>query len=277
MSDAATLSGGAWESLLPLTNVQTVRVGRVARSTDAARSSTLINVAYAADTALSVVALSRHNLRSNALWRVRGGADVTFATSVVDSGWVSVWPEQWEVNVLPAGHPNATTRRLTDGQINALDPKRDAIYLLPTEVACRYWRIEMDDEGNVDDYLEVGRLIMAPRFVPSYNFSVGAEFGFVDNTTSNKSDSGALFYNVKPKGRSLSMSFINLPDREAYTVFRDMMEQLGVAGHLYLVTQATDTTSLQRRSFLGALRQLSSVQYAAAGYSAVPVVVDEVL
>jgi hypothetical protein len=190
---------------------------------------------------------------------------------------MDVWPAQWPVGVLPSGHPNATTRKLTDAQIDALDPKRDAVYLIPSEVSARYWRIELDDEANTDGFIQIGRLIMAPRFVPTYNFAVGAEFGFIDNTTSNKSESGATFFTERPKGRCVTMAFQNLPDLEAYTVLRDMMENLGTAGQLYFVTNAQDVETLQRRSFLARLRQLSSVQYAAAGFSTVPVVVDEVL
>ncbi len=275
VSDVAMLSGGLWT--LPLSNLQLARVGRIARSTNADLTSTIINVAYAAATAISIVALSRHNLRSAARWRIRGGSDVTFATHTVDSGWLDVWPEQWAASVLPAGHPNAATRLLTDAQIDALDPGRDAVWLPESEVTARYWRIELDDTTNADGYLDIGRLIMAPRFVPTYNYAVGAEFGFVDNTTSNKSESGSQFFNVKPKARSLAMSFVNLPDKEAYSVVRDMIEELGIAGQLYLVSQANDVESLQRRSFLGTVRALSSVQYAAAGYSTIPLVVDEVL
>jgi len=275
VSDDATLSGGLWT--LPLSNVQLARVGRIARSTNVDLTSTIINASYAAATPISIVALSRHNLRSAAQWRIRGGSDVTFATHTVDSGWMDVWPEQWAANVLPAGHPNAATRLLTDAQIDALDPKRDAIWLPDSEVTAQYWRIELDDTTNTDGYVDIGRLIMAPRFVPTYNMAVGAEFGFIDNTTVNKSESGSQFFNVKPKARSLAMSFVNLPDAEAYSVLRDMIEQLGVSGQLYVVSRANDVEALQRRSFLATVRTLSSVQYAAAGYSTVPLVVDEVL
>lgn len=277
VSDAATLSGGNWLSALPLANLQDERLAKPARSVDTALTDTIINIDHAASTAISIIALVRHNMRSAAQWRIRASASADMSSPLHDSGWVDVWPEQWPVGVLPSGHPNAATRLLTDAQIDALDPKRDAIYLVPTEVSARYWRIEISDELNADGFIQVGRLVMAPRFVPSYNFAVGAEFGFIDNTTSNKSESGATFFTERPKARALTMAFQNLPDAEAYAVLRDMIENLGTTGQLYLITNALDTESLQRRSFLGRLRQLSSVQYAAAGYSTVPLVVDEVL
>lgn len=277
LSNVGTLSGGAWLTALPLANLQNSELGRVARSTNTDLASTIINHTYSAATALSVVALVRHNMRSAATWRIRASAVSDFASTVYDSGVLNVWGPQWPAGVLPEGHPNAATRLLTDAQIVALDPPRDAVHVPPTEVSARYWRIELTDTSNTDGYVQVGRLVLAPRFQPAYNFAVGAEFGFIDHTTVNTALNGARYYDVRPKGRSMSMQFQHLPDRQAYTVVRDMLEQLGQAGQVYVITDPDDVESLQRRSFLATVRQLSAVQYAAAGYSSIPLVVDEVL
>ena len=277
VGDTAVLSGGSWRAALPLSNAQTKFLSERARTTNADLTSTIINIDHSAATALSVVALVRHNMRSAAQWRIRASANSDMSSPVLDTNWMNVWGVQWDAGVLPAGHPNAATRLLTDAQIVALDPPRDAVYVVEPEVSARYWRIEIADELNADDYIEIGRLVLAPRFQPSYNFSVGAEFGFVDSTQVNTSLSSARYYDERPKGRSLAMQFQNLPDREAYSVLRDMLEQLGQAGQVYVVTDPADVASLQRRSFLANVRQLSAVQYAAAGYSTVPLVVDEVL
>lgn len=276
-SDTATLSGGSWLAGLPLGNLQTDSLAAVARSTTDALADTLINLDYGAASAVSVVALVRHNMRSTALWRIRGGSDVTFATNTYDSGWISVWPVQWATGVLPSGHPNAGTRLYTDAQINALNPPRDAVHVLPTETSARYWRIDIDETANTDTYVQIGRLVVAPRFTPTYNFAVGATFGFDDGTTVGRSLSRVRYYDDRPKGRTLSLAFENLPDAEAVTVVRDMVEDLGASGQVYVVTDAADTHNLQRRSFLANLRELSAVTYAAAGYSSVPLVLDEVL
>lgn len=277
VSDAATLSGGSWLAATPLVNAQHPFLAMAARTTDATPESSLINLDYGAAQAVRVVAIVRHNLRSAAEWRIRGSTNSDLSSPVYDSGWVDVWGPQWDTGVLPAGHPNAATRLLTDAQIDTLDPPRDAVHVLPTEVTARYWRIELSDPLNSDDYIQIGRVVMAPQFTPTYNFAVGAEFGLNDNTQLSRSLSGVRYYDERPKGRFLAMQFQNLPDREAYAVVRDMIEQLGQAGQLYVVTDPDDTTSLQRRSFLANIRQLGSVQYAAAGYSTVPLVVDEVL
>jgi hypothetical protein len=278
VSDAAVLSGGSWRSTLPLANLQDPLLAAAARSTDETVASTQLQADMGAGgRAVRVAALVRHNLRSAAQWRVRASDSSDMSSPLYDSGWLAVWGPQWPVGLLPLGHPNAGTRLLTDAQIDALDPPRDAVHVLPAEVLARYWRVELDDESNVDGYVQVGRLVLAPQYMPTYNFSVGAEFGFVDGTEVGESLTGVRYYDVRPKARSLSMQFTNLPDAEAVAVLRELQEELGQAGQLYVVQAQSDTVHLQRRSFLANLRQLSAVSYAAAGYSSVPVVLDEVL
>lgn len=277
-SDTATVTGGSWLAALPVTNVQTASLAAVARSTTDALADTILNVDYGAASAVSVVALVRHNMRSTALWRIRGSTVSNFATSVYDSAWIAVWPVQWPTSTLPAGHPNAATRLFTDAQINALNPPRDAVHVLATETSARYWRIEIDETANTDTYVQIGRLVMAPRFQPSQNFDIGSEFGFQDGTAVGESMAGVRYYDVRPKGRTLSLAFGSLPDPEAITVMREMVETLSLSGQLYVVTDPADTYNLQRRSFLANLKELGPVAYAwAASYSSVPLLLHEVI
>jgi len=278
MSDRGTFSGGAWETELPIANVKAPLLARVARSTDATTGSTqFVCDMGAGNGSVSVVALVRHNLSAAATWRVRASTTSEFAALTHDSGWRDVWPEQWAAGVLPAGHPNAATRRLSDTDIAALDPPRDAVYVVEPEHVARYWRVEMSDPANAAGYVQLGRVVLAPRYGPSLNFSVGAEFGFLDDTNVGSSLSGTRFYDVRPKGRSFAFALTNIADAEALSVARDMVEALGRAGQFYLVPAPTDAVNLQRRSFLATLRQLSAVSILAAGYSSIPFVADEVI
>ena len=105
----------------------------------------------------------------------------------------------------------------------------------------------------------------------------GAEFGFLDSTNVGRALSGVRYYDTRPTGRTLSLSLQNLPTNEATTVARDMLEALGQSGQVYIVTDPSDTELLQRRSFLANPRQLSAVQYQAAGFDTIPMTFDEVL
>lgn len=270
-----TLSGGSWPTLT-LANLLTDDLAAVARSATDSNADTIINIDHGAAAATSVIALVRHNMRSAATWRVRVSPNADMSAPVYDSGTIPVWPEQWAAGVLPAGHPNAATRLLTDAQINALVPPRDAVHVF-TEVTARYRRIELFDSSNTDGYVQIGRLVDAPRFQPTYNMAVGSELGFLPGTQVGTSLANSRFYARRPKGRSLSVTFQSLPFDEGISVVRDMVEQLDQSGQFYIVADPSDAPNLQRQSFLATLRQLSSVAYAAAGRTAVPLIADEVL
>jgi len=69
----ATLSGGQWESLLPLTNLKDGRLGKVARSDDATVYDTRFRFDLGANYVLRALALVNHNLTTAARWRVKVG------------------------------------------------------------------------------------------------------------------------------------------------------------------------------------------------------------
>lgn len=276
IGDTATLTSGAWNLGLPRTNMQHAELALVARTTNAVNASTLFVVDHGTAKHVGVVALSRHNLRSAAQWRIRHGPNANGTSPVYDSGQILCWPVQWPTNVLPVGHPNHGTRLLTDAQINASNPRRDVVHVFPLAEA-RYTRVEIFDAANADGYVQIGRLTCAPTFTPTYNFAVGSEAGFDDGTVIGRSLSRAKFFDVKRRARTLSLQFLNLPEAEATAVMSQMQQDLGVSGHVYVVPDVDDTAFLQRRAFLATLRQLSSVQLAAAGYASIALVLDEVL
>ncbi len=276
-SDSATLTGGSYESTLPLTNAQTATVADVARTTTDAIASATINVDMGAAVEIAVVALSRHNVQKDGLWRIRGGSDVTFATNSYDSGWIAAWPVQWASGVLPSGHPNYATRLLTNAQIAALNPARDLVHVMGAATSARYWRIEIDDTTNTDTFIAFGRLVMGPMYQPSSNMNVGATMGFDDGTIVARTLSGAKYFDARPRGRTITATFGPVSNAEAVGVLREIHEQTGVDGQFYWLTDPSDAANLQRTSFLAQARQLSAVEYAAAGFGTYPFACDEVL
>lgn len=276
LSDAATLSGGSWVAGLPLSNLKSPRVADVARSTNDDLTSTLLNVDFGAATGCDAVVLGRHNLSAAAKWRIRCSANADMSSAVYDSTWLDVWPVQWPAGVLPAGHPNAATRKLTTAQIRALDPPRDAIHLLPAVATARYWRIELDDTTNPDTYVEAGRLVMGAVYKPTYSINVGAQFGYDDPSVSTVAYSGTKYTDVRPKGRTIDGAIGPIGQNEAVSVLLELEALLGTSGQLYWLFDVNDAENLQRTSFLATFRQMSKTEYAAAGWGQWPFALDEV-
>lgn len=273
-SDDVTLSGGSWT--LPLTNAQLEALSSVARSADDANASTIVNGDQGSARYVGLVALVGHNLQKDALIRFRLSDSADMSGPAYDSGWTAAWPVQWATGVLPAGHPNAATRLLTNAQILALNPQRNILHILPSDVSARYWRLEIDDDGNTDTYVQFARVLACPTFQPSHSFSVGMESGFDDLTVVGTAVAGARFYDIRPKGRTVTGTLQNIDSPEARTVVRDMQEELGVHGQVYFVTCPQDADELQRRSFLATFSHVSAVQAALSDADSITVVLQEV-
>ncbi|HSF40302.1 MAG TPA: hypothetical protein VLT87_10960 [Thermoanaerobaculia bacterium] len=80
-ADEADVYGGAWSTLLPLSNVQTIDVEEIARSLYATKSSTCLGLTFTKARDISHIALINHNFTGDPpevdvseppLWRVRG-------------------------------------------------------------------------------------------------------------------------------------------------------------------------------------------------------------
>lgn len=71
-TDSGTLSGGSWLTTLPLTNLQNRQVQKVARSTNAATSSTQFQIDLGQARTIGVVALVVHNISVSGYARITG-------------------------------------------------------------------------------------------------------------------------------------------------------------------------------------------------------------
>lgn len=70
--DSATLSGGSWETTLPLSKVKNRVLGEVARTTNDSLTSTTFDIDLTAERNIKVLSLINHNISLNGLVRVRG-------------------------------------------------------------------------------------------------------------------------------------------------------------------------------------------------------------
>ena len=75
--DTATLSGGSWESTLPLAKLQDRVIGKVARSTDDSLASTIVNIDLMASHNIKVLSLVNHNISLSGMVRVRGTGEAS--------------------------------------------------------------------------------------------------------------------------------------------------------------------------------------------------------
>ena len=73
-ADTGTLSGGSWQTTLPVSNLQTRKLSQVARSLNATASSTQFRVDLGTDDyAVHLIGLFRHNFSVDATYRIVAG------------------------------------------------------------------------------------------------------------------------------------------------------------------------------------------------------------
>lgn len=110
--DSGTLSGGSWQSTLPLTNLQARQVQRVARSTSAAASSTQFSIDLGQARSIGVLALVVHNISVTGYARITAG----------DTGMTNAMPNPRSPAGWGALDVTATNNNITgpDGQTSGV-------------------------------------------------------------------------------------------------------------------------------------------------------------
>ena len=254
--DATVVSGGSWMAGLPLTNVQNRRISKVARSSNALTSSTIINLAQSATPAsIGVLALVVHNMSVVAKVRIRGDDAADFLTPVYDSGWMDVWP----AGVIPQELLEWEDDNFWLGTVsqNAIAGYRAPFtHYLPEPSPLRYWRIEIDDTGNSDGWIQVGRVFLGKVWSPEFDMNYGMSLGYSDATASETSLTGEEFFDVRTRYREHKFDLGFLSQNEAFAYVFDMQQQLGTSGELLISADRDDTENTPRTCFLG---QLSSI------------------
>jgi len=254
--DAATVSGGSWQSTLPLSNIKDRRLSRLARSTNAALANTIINLDLGSAKTVGAVALVTHNLSASALVRVRGDDAADFATPLYDSGWKNAWPS----GVIPAELLEWEDDNFWLGTVSAeaiAGYQSPYINNIDSRPVLRYWRIEINDTSNPSGYVQVGRVFIGDVWSVTNNYSGGAALGLEDSTGIESSIGGEEYFDVKKRFRVFQFSLDDLTDTEAYARVIDLQRLAGISGELLIIPNADDITNGFRRNFLGRLRSLS--------------------
>lgn len=252
--DGSTLSGGGWTSL---TNVQTKDSNEWATSTDATTSNTQFDIDLGTTNyTLRAVSLHNHNLSVAAQWRITIGTS-SGASDVYDSGFISVWQVAFD-NDLAEFESTAYWQELISNQnikssFSVISALGNASY------SDRYVRIEIDDTGNSDGYITIGRVGVWGGIQPAVNASWGAQNNWEDISEISKSLAGELIYYKRRLFRTADITFDWLTDAEAANVY-ELMRRQGQTGEVLFVYDPADMAKTQRYGFRGRLRRLSPLE-----------------
>lgn len=256
--DASTISGGSWLAALPLANLKTRTFGEVARSTNLLLASTKFDIDLGSQRNIRALDFRNHNLSLQALYRIRGSDDPTFATSAVDSGWQSVWPTVYPFGSLDWEEDNWFTGTYTEEQRAGYMPS--FTHILDANTLSRYWRVEFDDQANSAGYVQLGRVFIGPVWQPTRNMSFGNSLAVETDTAVQAAYSGSEFFDVKTPFRVVRFSLDWMDEDEALGTGFELLRRAGIDQEVLWIHDPSDTVHAIRRRFLGRFRQLSPIE-----------------
>ena len=235
-----TLSGGAWSSDLPLTNLQDRRLAKVARSDDATAASTQFIIDLKVARAVGVLGLFGHNISAAATVQWLGGTT---------SGGSEVY----------AGSAVAVSYSAYSAE--DLDGYTPAIILVPASAqTARYWTCKVVDTTNADGYVEIGRATVCGIYQPAINILVGAGAGLDTQTERKDTDGGADIFQAKAIRRSWNIILDDISESEAMTKAWRMQRLLGKHGQCVFLFDSADSYQ-HERAILATLEELGGLDY----------------
>ena len=269
-------SQGSWAASLPLTNLRSPLLAKVARSMDDATASTKFLVDLGAPRDITIIAGVGHNLsRIGATWRARGYSDAGLTSLQYDTTAIDPWPILYPFGSLPFHHPSWWDGKLEPEKLG--DYPKLFIHKTTTTAVARYWLFEFSDTSNEDGYVQLSRLILAPGWQPDINMQYGAQLGWETDTSFETSLGGVRFF-TRRNGRRVVRFVIRAIDFDEAMVWPfEMMREQGTDRQVMFVFNPDDTEHMLRRSFLARMRQLSPLEFIAFDNAQVAFELEEVL
>lgn len=258
--DGASLSLGSFVGSLPLANLKNRTIGRVARSTDLALSSTKFLIDFAEEKLSRTLALVNHNLSLAATVRVRAGNDPTMTTDVLfDSGWTDAWPAVYNTYDLPWEHPEWWSGKYSEEERQGYT--WTFIKSAPTTVSARYWLIELDDHTHPAGYVQLGRVFVGNAWQTVVNMDYGASIGIETATEVAEAISGAEYFDERLPFRVARFTTGWMETGEAFGSAFEIMRRSGISGEVVFQQDPDEDIQSLRRQFYGRLRQLSPIEH----------------
>lgn len=247
-ADAATLSAGSWLAGLPLANLQSSRMSKLARSTNDDAASSKFDVDLGATpVVVRVFGLFGHNFSQDATIRITAGASPGATT--LDTGTVAAWQPVYGLWDREFEHPDWFSGRVSAAEAAATLPK--VLYDFGLNHLHRYWRVEIVDTANAAGYVQCARLWMGPGWQPTINFDWGESLGWQPRDRAIETRSGARIAERLTPRRVFRFQLHELSDQEAFGRALEMNRALGSEGEIVVIPDPADAANAHRRNILG--------------------------
>lgn len=242
--DTSNLSGGSWSGSYSLDRLNTAIVGRalgmsIARTTDAAEASSIIDMDHGSAKAAQVLFIPAHNLTSAATIRLErgtteGGNDVYAGTDL------PAWPFTPLDNVYNGRHFGLTI-------------------VTPEATTARYTRIRIKDAANPAGYVQVVRPFIGQLFAPEYG-PTKLTHDWMSLSTVDRTEGGADWIYRRAPLRAANLVYSALSTTEA-SQLHEIIRLHDTTSEVVYIAERNDRAFQQQYGFLALLRELSTLEY----------------
>ena len=261
LCDLAAVSDGAWrDGDLGLEALHDTAIGHVARSMNAAPSSTVMQWVLDRPHDFGAIAILGHNMTTAATVVATIAFDETFtqiAFSNADQP-ADAFPAVNRTRDLPWTHPNWFSGRPTQDEIGRTITA--ATIVLPKAANGKVLRIQIFDPANPDGYVEVGRIMFGPVVEFGQNYAYGAALSVQDESRRTQSLGGSRFFDKRGKRRRMTFGFDTLDEEQAFAKLFDLTADAGMTEEVFVMPDVDDRLNMQRRSFRGHLTEPSQLE-----------------
>lgn len=181
-----------------------------------------------------------------------------YSSTVYDSAWNDAFPVVYPFGSKPWGNPSAWTGKITEEE--RTKNKHPLIDTFITKIA-RFWKYEFDNTNSSQSGLRFSRLFVAPGYQVSLNPIYGADFGFSNETTVERSVDGVETFDRKLPFRVLGFTVSTIDQDEALANALELQRDAGSDKQIFFIFNPDDTLHMSRRAFTARMSRVDPLIY----------------
>jgi len=270
--------GASYVTDYPVTNLGSLPLARVARTSDATEANTKFTGVFAGTVGLRLMLIGPHNMlpSTSPSYRLRLYSNTGLTSEVYDSGaGIPVWPPVYDGVGLEWEDDRFWSGTYSDAQV--INGERTLPIWLDQIVTCRGFRIEFSDTSNAAGYLQFGLCEPALGWQFSVNVGFGAQYGFRFRSTSRESDGGSKAFRRRRAPQVWEGEIRMLPRDEAMGNWLDLLRQNDLVEPFAWMPHPEEPLHFPRTVWLARAVDPGLVTMAAPRRDTIPIKLEQVL
>ena len=280
-TESITYSGGSWEANYPINNIKVLPFAKVARSTNDANASTILYGVLPSSKPLELFMICNDNISINANIKITlYDGDITSSpapTEIINTGWLKRYDSvyDWQSPFASWDSGNFHDRTFSADDL-AGSPRNKVIYIEGGNYA-RSFKLEIDDEDNLDGFVQIGLFEVASAVILDNAPQLGANYGFNARTTITQSEGGAKYFERRNKPRVFSGVLPYYDRSSALNIFYELFRRNDIDTPFIWYPDIDDVLNQNRNAFLARNAGLDLFSRVLTPYDAISINIEEVL